>query len=94
MAGFFRSPFFRAAGLILAPALLAGCTAALAFDPAYPTYIEAPAACGIPPGHLPPPGQCRIWYPDLPPGQQPPPGDCFELERRVPFGACLVDGGA
>jgi hypothetical protein len=30
----------------------------------------------VPPGHLPPPGECRLWYPGLPPGQQPPPGRC------------------
>ena len=33
-----------------------------------------PAALRIPPGHLPPPGECRIRHPDMPPGQQPPPG--------------------
>lgn len=46
----------------------------------------------IPPGHMPPPGKCRIWYPDLPPGQQPPPGDCEELRYRVPPGAWLIGG--
>lgn len=30
----------------------------------------------IPPGHYPPPGECRLWYPDRPPGHQPPPGAC------------------
>ncbi|MDM7915170.1 MAG: hypothetical protein QUU85_07875, partial [Candidatus Eisenbacteria bacterium] len=30
----------------------------------------------IPPGHLPGPGQCRLWYPNRPPGHQPPPFDC------------------
>ena len=44
----------------------------------------------IPPGHLPPPGMCRIWYPDRPPGHQPPPGDCRVLSRQVPRGAWLV----
>jgi hypothetical protein len=29
-----------------------------------------------PHGHRPPPGECRIWYPDRPPGQQPPPFRC------------------
>jgi hypothetical protein len=46
----------------------------------------------IPQGHMPPPGACRIWFPDLPPGRQPPPGDCRDLERRVPPGAMLVRG--
>jgi hypothetical protein len=46
----------------------------------------------IPPGHMPPPGECRVWYPDLPPGKQPPPGECRKLERSVPRGAVLVYG--
>ena len=46
----------------------------------------------IPPGHMPPPGQCRIWLPGKPPGQQPPPGDCRELERQLPPGAWLIRG--
>lgn len=46
----------------------------------------------IPPGHYPPPGQCRVWFPDRPPGRQPPPGDCGVLDRQVPSGAYLVYG--
>jgi len=46
----------------------------------------------IPRGHMPPPGKCRVWYPDRPPGQQPPPGECAELRGRVPPGATLVRG--
>src|SRR5512145_959134 len=34
----------------------------------------------VPPGHMPPRGQCRVWYSDRPPGHQPPPGDCRKLE--------------
>lgn len=53
---------------------------------------EHPQAFEVPPGHLPPPGQCRVWYPDRPPGQQPPPGDCHALRYQVPSGAHLVRG--
>lgn len=36
---------------------------------------------GIPPGQMPPPGQCRVWYEGRPPGQQPRPTNCNEAER-------------
>lgn len=36
---------------------------------------------GIPPGHLPPPGECRVWYGNRPPGHQPPPTSCRQAER-------------
>lgn len=46
----------------------------------------------IPPGHMPPPGECRIWFTGRPAGQQPPPGDCGDLRHRVPPGAILIRG--
>ena len=36
---------------------------------------------GIPPGQMPPPGQCRVWYEGRPPGQQPRATNCNEAER-------------
>ena len=41
---------------------------------------RAHQAQGIPPGHLPPPGQCRVWIDGRPPGQQPPPSSCRSAE--------------
>jgi hypothetical protein len=38
-------------------------------------------AQGIPPGQLPPAGQCRVWYEGVPPGRQPAPTNCNEAER-------------
>jgi hypothetical protein len=46
----------------------------------------------VPPGHYPPAGQCRIWYPGVSPGHQPPPARCDRL-RRLPRGAFLLYGG-
>ena len=43
----------------------------------------------IPPGHLPAPGSCRVWFPGRPPGHQPPPTSC---RVRVPRGAVLIRG--
>lgn len=46
----------------------------------------------IPPGHLPPPGACRIWHLNLPPGLQPPPEHCAELAgEETPPNTVLVD---
>lgn len=36
---------------------------------------------GVPPGQLPPAGQCRVWYEGRPPGQQPRPTSCDNAER-------------
>jgi hypothetical protein len=43
----------------------------------------------IPPGHLPPPGECRVWEPGLPPGLQGPPVSC-DCSLAAP-GTCLID---
>jgi hypothetical protein len=75
------------ATLLGALAVLAGC---VVYQEPVPVYEPQPVH--IPPGHLPPPGQCRIWFPDRPPGHQPPPGSCRQLRHQVPPGAVLVQG--
>lgn len=45
---------------------------------------------GIPYGHLPPPGLCRIWFPNRPPGHQSDAGQCHLLMSNVLPGAWLL----
>lgn len=48
------------------------------------------ATLGIPPGHLPPPGRCRIWIPGRPPGRQARPRACDGILRVAPAGAWIL----
>lgn len=47
---------------------------------------------GVPPGHYPKPGECRIWHSGRPPGQQPKPTACANLKGRVPAGSFILYG--
>src|SRR3989449_8806199 len=44
------------------------------------------ATLGVPPGHLPKPGECRVWIPGVPPGRQPRPKSraCAGIEAVAP----------
>ena len=58
-----------------------------------PETASTAAKFGIPPGHLPPPGQCKVWMPGEPPGKQKKKyssGDCVDVSRSVPAGGWLV----
>ena len=61
-------------------------------DPVYreQRHEEDTSPLGIPRGHLPPPGECRIWYPGQPPGQQPPPLGCAEAMAQAPAGTWVL----
>lgn len=48
----------------------------------------------VPPGHLPPPGLCRLWYPGRPPGHQPPPAPCGQLFRLYRQPGVVILGGS
>lgn len=57
------------------------------------SYFHQHGYTRIPNGHLPPPGECRIWYPDRPAGQQPPPFKCGQARGRVEPGGWLFTPG-
>jgi hypothetical protein len=58
-------------------------------------HAQGRGSQGVPPGHLPPPGACRVWYDGRPAGHQPPSTSCREAEAiaardwraRVIYGA-------
>ena len=58
--------------------------------PGPPSHHPRQAALKIPPGHFPPPGMCRVWFPGRPPGHQPPPVSCERAEQRVSPGAWVL----
>ncbi|SFM50357.1 DUF4382 domain-containing protein [Marinobacter pelagius] len=48
----------------------------------------------IPAGQLPPPGECKLWYPERPAGQQPPPKPCDLLVETAPTDTVVIDHDA
>lgn len=63
-------------------------------EPDHRTVLRArpiyPGHLGIPRGHYPPPGLCRIWIPGEAPGRQTSPSHCSTLAKEVPAGGWLV----
>ncbi len=45
---------------------------------------------GVPPGHLPPPGLCRVWIPGRPPGRQARARSCDGILAEAPAGAWIL----
>ncbi len=50
------------------------------------------ASLGVPPGHLPPAGQCRIWLKDTPPGRQARSRSCEGIVAEAPAGSMVLEG--
>lgn len=50
------------------------------------------ATLGIPPGHLPKAGECRVWIPGTPPGHQPKPKSrsCATIGAVAPAGSWII----
>ena len=91
---------FRLTRAILATAAVLGMAGCVVYEePDHGGYYEQQGGyyyqqqnVHVPPGHMPPPGQCRIWLPDTSPGHQPPSGSCHKLRHQVPPGATLIYG--
>ncbi len=45
---------------------------------------------GVPPGQLPPPGQCRVWIRGRPPGRQARARSCDGIVATAPTGAMIL----
>lgn len=50
------------------------------------------ATLGVPPGHLPNPGECRVWIPGTPPGQQAKSKSraCGGIAALAPAGSWII----
>ena len=60
-------------------------------EPAPRRSPSTAATLGIPPGHLPSPGMCRVWVPGKPPGHQEKARSCSNIERSAPAGSWIVE---
>lgn len=82
---------------LIVGAALAGCSGKSIYrseprpEPA-PSRASTAVTLGIPPGHLPPAGQCRVWVPGKPPGHQARARGCAGIERTAPAGSWIVYG--
>ncbi len=92
-----RSACLEALALTVALAALPACAKTSVYSQPEPRVGHrtsgAPstaARLGVPPGHLPPPGQCRVWFPGRPPGHQPKAAPCAEVEAGAPAGAWVL----
>ncbi|MGH7702323.1 MAG: hypothetical protein ACREMO_04480 [Gemmatimonadales bacterium] len=76
--------------------LIAGCSKTTVVTPS-PQPQTSPsrgpstaATLGIPPGHLPPPGSCRVWIQGTPPGHQAASRSCQGIESTAPAGSWIL----
>ena len=71
---------------------LGACTTVLAAPSSGsgPVTRNTATALGIPPGHLPPPGECRVWLPGRPAGRQAAPRSCNGIMAVAPGGSWVL----
>ncbi len=88
----------RTAKLVASCLILSSGIACSSSNPSPPSQPQpvasrsaSPAATlGIPPGHFPPPGMCRVWTPGKPPGRQAASRTCHGIERAAPAGTWIL----
>jgi len=51
---------------------------------------ESVHVLGVPPGHLPHAGQCRVWVPGTPPGHQARSRSCYGIAQTAPLGSWIL----
>jgi len=77
-----------------AAALLAACTQTVRVAGPPPPQARGQSGTmhtlGIPPGHLPRAGQCRVWIPGRPPGQQARARSCSGITTTAPAGSWIL----
>lgn len=84
-----RTTYFGAEGLPVDAGMIEAGDEVTVVGRLAPRLSDLPS---IPYGHLPPPGECRLWFPDRPDGQQPPPQHCETLlEQPIPENAIPVN---
>jgi hypothetical protein len=66
--------------------------ATLAVAPLGAQALKGRGQDGVPVGHRPPPGMCRIWIDGVPPGPQPAPTDCATAVRNRPANGRVIFG--
>lgn len=54
------------------------------------THRSTAVVLGVPPGHLPPPGRCRVWIPGRPPGRQARARACAGIVAIAPAGSMVI----
>lgn len=92
----------RIASLLALGMVLSACSSAVVRSAPPPAHLPSSSVVvtgskegprklkGVPPGHYPPPGECRLWYDGRPPGHQPAPAPCRALIGNVPPGAFVL----
>lgn len=87
-------PVYRTLVLAAASLAAAACTRRVVVVETRPTAAaggpSTAVTLGVPPGHLPPPGMCRIWIPGRPPGRQARARSCDGILGAAPAGAWIL----